>query len=136
MLAKMRDSVHAGSGRVVIAVVLPFKPFVEDGAARRKPTERIQLKGKFIEEDVNDLVCTYLFASSGRCYTTSCVAGTPPAVHNSLQGFPNYTQVETVFMRLGFRVEAFCRAPFVISLASCLQNDSRAVPEAVLPCAV
>jgi hypothetical protein len=32
-----------GSGRLVLAVVIPFRPFVEDGKAHRPPKERLPL---------------------------------------------------------------------------------------------
>ena len=32
-----------GTGRLVLAVVIPFRPFVEDGNKHRTPTERLPL---------------------------------------------------------------------------------------------
>jgi SAM-dependent methyltransferase len=43
LLRALRELLRAGSGRLLLAVVLPFRPFVEDGAARRPPSERLDL---------------------------------------------------------------------------------------------
>lgn len=43
LLAQLRDLVLPVSGRLLLAVVLPFRPFVEDGTARRAPAEPLHL---------------------------------------------------------------------------------------------
>ncbi|XP_072169168.1 protein-L-histidine N-pros-methyltransferase-like [Diadema setosum] len=55
LLADMRASL-SHSGVVVIAVVLPFKQYVETGAPGNRPSEVIEVKGKHWEEQVQRLV--------------------------------------------------------------------------------
>ena len=55
LLAQMRDSLVPVSGRLLLALVLPFAPFVEEGARRRMPSEHIQLRGRTPEENINEL---------------------------------------------------------------------------------
>jgi hypothetical protein len=43
LLAQLRDLLMPGSGRLLLAVVLPFRPFVEDGTSRRAPAEQLGL---------------------------------------------------------------------------------------------
>ena len=53
LLRQMRDTLTPGSGAaIVVATVFPFRPFVEVGAARRAPTEFIEVPGHTIEEHV------------------------------------------------------------------------------------
>ncbi|KAL4234759.1 Methyltransferase-like protein 9 [Mactra antiquata] len=44
------------NGRVIVAIVLPFSPFVEFGASDKKPTENIYLNGTTFEEQSISLV--------------------------------------------------------------------------------
>lgn len=46
----------APNGQVIVAIVLPFKPYVEFGAKDHQPTERIYLKGSHFEEQSASLV--------------------------------------------------------------------------------
>ena len=41
----MRDSVVPGTGRIVVAVVLPFRPSVEVGSRWVAPSQRLSVKG-------------------------------------------------------------------------------------------
>jgi len=43
LLAQLRAMLRPGSGRLVLAVVVPFRPFVEDGKTHRPPRERLPL---------------------------------------------------------------------------------------------
>jgi SAM-dependent methyltransferase len=56
LLAQLRDLLLPGDGRLLLAVVLPFRPFVEDGPVRREPAELLHLPpdGSF-EESLDQL---------------------------------------------------------------------------------
>ena len=43
LLAQLRSMLRKDGGRLVLAVVLPFRPFVEDGKEHRPPRERLPL---------------------------------------------------------------------------------------------
>ncbi len=43
LLTRLRDVLLPGEGRLLLAVVLPFRPFVEDGTQRRTPAEALGL---------------------------------------------------------------------------------------------
>jgi SAM-dependent methyltransferase len=43
LLAQLRDLLIPGEGRLLLAVVLPFRPFVEDGTQRRAPAEPLAM---------------------------------------------------------------------------------------------
>jgi SAM-dependent methyltransferase len=43
LLRQLRELLVPGSGRLLLAVVLPFRPFVEDGTRKTPPTERLPL---------------------------------------------------------------------------------------------
>jgi hypothetical protein len=43
LLTQLRDLLLPDTGRLLLAVVLPFRPFVEDGTARRAPAEALRL---------------------------------------------------------------------------------------------
>ena len=54
LLAQLRDLVLPGDGRLLLAVVLPFRPFVEDGTSRRPPAEAFGLPpGASFEASLN-----------------------------------------------------------------------------------
>ena len=40
LTAQLRAMLRPGSGRLVLAVVIPFRPFVEDGKTHRAPKVR------------------------------------------------------------------------------------------------
>lgn len=50
LLEQIRDSVTPGTGRVIIAVVLPFKPSVEVGSKWVKPKESLGVRGFGVHE--------------------------------------------------------------------------------------
>ena len=43
LLSQLRALLRPGVGRLVLAVVIPFRPFVEDGKTHRPPKERLSL---------------------------------------------------------------------------------------------
>ena len=45
LLRQLRGLVEPGHGRLLLAVVLPWCPFVEDGSKQRRPTETLPMKG-------------------------------------------------------------------------------------------
>ncbi|KAK3239686.1 hypothetical protein CYMTET_50401 [Cymbomonas tetramitiformis] len=56
LMRQLHGLVEGGSGRVIIAVVLPFRPFVEHGAERRSPIERLNMDPNASwEQSVKDL---------------------------------------------------------------------------------
>lgn len=55
VLHSMKKVLKPG-GHVIVAVVLPFSPYVEFGSADHKPTERISLQGHSFEEQCISLV--------------------------------------------------------------------------------
>ncbi|OWF48006.1 methyltransferase-like protein 9 [Mizuhopecten yessoensis] len=44
------------SGRAIVAVVLPFRPYVEQGTTDHKPTENIMIQGKTFEDQCKSFV--------------------------------------------------------------------------------
>ncbi len=55
LLANLRTALRDG-GRLVIALVLPYRPFVYDGGQSRSPLERLPITGANFERSVNELV--------------------------------------------------------------------------------
>jgi len=55
VIKQIRDLLE-DNGRVLFAVVLPFKPFVESGSSRKAPEEILEVRGSNWEEYVNSLV--------------------------------------------------------------------------------
>jgi hypothetical protein len=45
LIENLRDSVVPETGRIVVAVVLPFRPSVETGSTWAPPTEKLNVKG-------------------------------------------------------------------------------------------
>ncbi|XP_064611138.1 protein-L-histidine N-pros-methyltransferase-like [Liolophura sinensis] len=64
ILHSIRSSLTPGIGRVIIATVLPFKPYVETGTDDHIPTENIRLEGQSFEEQVTCLV-RHVFEPAG-----------------------------------------------------------------------
>ncbi|XP_025076062.1 methyltransferase-like protein 9 isoform X1 [Pomacea canaliculata] len=56
MLQSIRKALRQGSGRAVVAVVIPFKPYVEFNSVDHIPTEHLQIAGGSFEEQVTSLV--------------------------------------------------------------------------------
>ncbi|XP_005102809.1 methyltransferase-like protein 9 [Aplysia californica] len=63
LLADMRASLTPGVGRVLVAVVIPFKPYVEFGSRTHEPTEYLHVRGSNFEEQVEHFV--RIFRQSG-----------------------------------------------------------------------
>ncbi|XP_078364602.1 protein-L-histidine N-pros-methyltransferase-like isoform X2 [Oculina patagonica] len=56
LLSDIKRTLHPVTGRLIVAVVLPFKPCVESGTKMVQPSEFISLNGSSWEEQVNSLV--------------------------------------------------------------------------------
>ena len=56
LLRQMRDALLPDGGRVVIALVLPFCPFVEVGAKQARPTESLAITGRTVEENIASFI--------------------------------------------------------------------------------
>ncbi|KAI8790154.1 methyltransferase protein 9 [Biomphalaria glabrata] len=63
LLADIRKSLKPGTGRALIAVVIPFKPYVEFGSKTHQPTEYLHIKGSNFEEQVEHFIS--IFKQSG-----------------------------------------------------------------------
>ncbi|XP_076854705.1 protein-L-histidine N-pros-methyltransferase isoform X2 [Brachyhypopomus gauderio] len=55
LLKDIKRSLVPGSGRLILAVVLPFQPYVEMGGNWVRPKDHIQVQGKTWEEQVTHL---------------------------------------------------------------------------------
>lgn len=55
LLKEMRSVLEPTQGRVILALVLPFHPYVENGGKWEKPAEIMQVNGTMWEEQVNSL---------------------------------------------------------------------------------
>ncbi|XP_058477955.1 methyltransferase-like protein 9 isoform X1 [Solea solea] len=55
LLRDIKRSLVLDTGRLVLAVVLPFQPYVEVGGRWQRPTEHVKIKGKKWEEQVANL---------------------------------------------------------------------------------
>ncbi|XP_053550833.1 protein-L-histidine N-pros-methyltransferase isoform X2 [Bombina bombina] len=55
LLKEMRSMLEPTRGRVILALVLPFHPYVENGGKWEKPAEVMEVTGKVWEEQVNSL---------------------------------------------------------------------------------
>ena len=50
LLEDLKTLVKPGTGRIVLAVVLPFCPFVESGSRQLQPSERLNMSGGMCRE--------------------------------------------------------------------------------------
>uniref|UniRef100_A0A8C7Z9G7 Methyltransferase 9, His-X-His N1-histidine n=1 Tax=Oryzias sinensis TaxID=183150 RepID=A0A8C7Z9G7_9TELE len=55
LLQEIRKALVPKTGRLVLAAVLPFQPYVEVGGKWERPKEHLKVKGKTWEEQVTDL---------------------------------------------------------------------------------
>lgn len=55
LLKAMRTSLVPGTGRLILAAVLPFQPYVEIGGKWQRPKQHLRVKGKTWEEQVTNL---------------------------------------------------------------------------------
>ncbi|XP_071403629.1 protein-L-histidine N-pros-methyltransferase isoform X2 [Centroberyx affinis] len=55
LLRGIRRSLVPGTGRLILAAVLPFQPYVEIGGRWQRPKEHLRVKGKTWEEQVTNL---------------------------------------------------------------------------------
>ncbi|XP_075035790.1 protein-L-histidine N-pros-methyltransferase isoform X2 [Mixophyes fleayi] len=59
LLKEMRSVLEPTRGRVVLALVLPFHPYVENGGKWEKPAEVMDVNGTVWEEQVNSLAAVF-----------------------------------------------------------------------------
>ncbi|CAG00842.1 unnamed protein product, partial [Tetraodon nigroviridis] len=55
LLRNIKRSLVPRTGRLILAVVLPFQPYVEVGGKWQRPKERLRIKGKLWEDQVTEL---------------------------------------------------------------------------------
>ncbi|XP_024141423.1 methyltransferase-like protein 9 isoform X1 [Oryzias melastigma] len=55
LLLEIRKALVPKTGRLILAAVLPFQPYVEVGGKWERPREHLKVKGKSWEEQVTDL---------------------------------------------------------------------------------
>ncbi|KAF5273227.1 hypothetical protein FQA39_LY07558 [Lamprigera yunnana] len=55
ILHQIKESLETG-GKALVAVVLPFSPYVETGSSDHKPKEMLPVQGDTFEQQVNSLV--------------------------------------------------------------------------------
>ncbi|PSN45671.1 Methyltransferase-like protein 9 [Blattella germanica] len=63
LLRELRAALRPG-GKVVVALVLPFNPYVEIGRVDHRPTEWLPIEGSTFEEQASSAI-TNLFEASG-----------------------------------------------------------------------
>ncbi|XP_077131156.1 protein-L-histidine N-pros-methyltransferase isoform X2 [Ranitomeya variabilis] len=59
LLKEMRSVLEPTRGRVILALVLPFHPYVENGGKWEKPSEIMEVMGSLWEEQVNSLAAVF-----------------------------------------------------------------------------
>ncbi|XP_075686323.1 protein-L-histidine N-pros-methyltransferase isoform X2 [Rhinoderma darwinii] len=59
LLKEMRSVLEPTRGRVILALVLPFHPYVENGGKWEKPAELMEVNGIMWEEQVNSLAAVF-----------------------------------------------------------------------------
>ncbi|XP_071976674.1 protein-L-histidine N-pros-methyltransferase isoform X2 [Engystomops pustulosus] len=59
LLKEMRSVLEPTRGRVILALVLPFHPYVENGGKWEKPSEIMEVNGTIWEEQVNSLAAVF-----------------------------------------------------------------------------
>ncbi|XP_043919927.1 protein-L-histidine N-pros-methyltransferase [Protopterus annectens] len=64
LLKTMKNVLEPTSGRVILAVVLPFCPYIESGGKWEKPLESLEVNGYTWEEQVNYFT-THVFPEAG-----------------------------------------------------------------------
>ncbi|XP_060950761.1 methyltransferase-like protein 9 isoform X1 [Limanda limanda] len=55
LLREIKRSLVPNTGRLILAAVLPFQPYVEVGGQWQRPTEHLKIKGKTWEEQVTNM---------------------------------------------------------------------------------
>ena len=104
MLREMRDSLVPGTGRIVIALVLPFKPFVENGWHVRGPDRLTCCSGRVVRQAGGG-------GGGGRRVLGG--AGAVPGCVHRLVAAAVTGAAEDVFAPLGLAVEAVSRTPYL-----------------------
>uniref|UniRef100_A0A3Q3QY19 Methyltransferase like 9 n=1 Tax=Monopterus albus TaxID=43700 RepID=A0A3Q3QY19_MONAL len=62
LLWDIKRSLVPNTGRLILAAVLPFQPYVEVGAHWQHPKQNLEIKGKTWEEQVTNLSNEFLFS--------------------------------------------------------------------------
>ncbi|XP_077982874.1 protein-L-histidine N-pros-methyltransferase-like [Glandiceps talaboti] len=58
LLKDIKKSLVPGTGRLIVAMVIPFKPYVEFDSKSHRPTEYLPVRGKNWEEQIQSLIDT------------------------------------------------------------------------------
>lgn len=64
LLRDIHDSLIPKTGRLIVAAVVPFQPYIEVGGQWQRPKEHLKIKGKTWEEQVTNL-STEVFEKTG-----------------------------------------------------------------------
>ncbi|XP_050395622.1 protein-L-histidine N-pros-methyltransferase isoform X2 [Patella vulgata] len=64
ILHSIKKSLRKGGGRALVAVVLPFSSYVEEGSSDHQPTEKIHVEGSSFEEQATSLI-KHVFEPAG-----------------------------------------------------------------------
>jgi len=56
LLRQIKAKLRPGTGKLLLALVLPFKPYVEVGNADNQPSEKMKVEGSSFEDQVRSLV--------------------------------------------------------------------------------
>lgn len=80
MLKDIRALLNPDHGRLIIAVVLPFRPFVESGTQQLPPTERLGLSPRAKFSDAVGEIADKVFIPLG--FSVQCVSRVPYLSHS------------------------------------------------------
>lgn len=95
MLATVRNLLHPMHGKLVLAVVLPFRPFVEDGTTRRIPKESLPLPVNCTWEEGVHLMAERVLVPAG--YSILSISRAPYLCEGDLH-HPVYSLDDAVFV--------------------------------------
>mmetsp|Transcript_8360 Transcript_8360/g.52127 ORF Transcript_8360/g.52127 Transcript_8360/m.52127 type:complete len:325 (+) Transcript_8360:5334-6308(+) len=95
MLASIRNLLHPTRGKLVLAVVLPFRPFVEDGTRKRIPKEKLPLPVNCTWEEGVHLMVERVLVPAG--YAVLSVSRAPYLCEGDLH-HPVYSLDDAIFV--------------------------------------
>lgn len=95
MLASIRNLLHPTRGKLVLAVVLPFRPFVEDGTRKRIPKEKLPLPVNCTWEEGVQLMVERVLVPAG--YAVLSVSRAPYLCEGDLH-HPVYSLDDAIFV--------------------------------------
>ena len=99
LLHQIYDRLEPSGGRLVVALVLPFNPYVEFGPLSPEPEEKLLVDGDSIEEQINSLVDS-VFAPIG--FSLEAITRLPYLCEGDLsQAFYVLEDVVFVFRKTG-----------------------------------